>query len=106
MVRQTSWQPGLLSFHLTREDRPPRPAGMPAFFEAFGSPEVQMADIETWSGTAFEPDAEAEIFGAGRLRARVGIGRKIGTVLLMYAHFTEVGEIRIPRIDATPGREP
>ena len=105
MLQRTAWNPSLLSFHPAKEHRPPRPAGMPAFFDQFGSPEVQTDDLTPWDGSR-EEEMSTEVFGESRFRARVGIGRKIGTLLLMYAHFTEVGEIRIPRIDATPGREP
>jgi hypothetical protein len=104
MVHRTAWNPGMLSFQLTKEDRPPQPVGMPAYFDQLASAEVLMNELEPWDGTEVEEPID-DMFGPARLRARVGVGRKIGTVLLVYAHFTEVGEIRIPRIDATPGRE-
>ena len=104
MVNRTAWNPGLLSFFVPKADRPRAPSGMPAFFEQFAPGQVLMNELEAWDGTDVEEES-AEVFGEARFRARVGVGRKIGTLLLVYAHFTEVGEIRIPRIDATPGRE-
>ncbi|HVK13516.1 MAG TPA: hypothetical protein VM597_32515 [Gemmataceae bacterium] len=103
MVHRTAWNPGLLTFSVPKADRP-RATGLPAFFEQFAPGEVLMNEMQVWDGAA-EVEMDAETFGAARLRARVGVGRKIGTLLLVYAHFTEVGEIRIPRIDVTPGRE-
>src|SRR5262245_14826319 len=56
---------------------------------------------EVWDGTEFTI-SEAEIFGERRLRMRIGVTRKVQTATLTYAQYTDIGEVRIPRIDVFP----
>jgi hypothetical protein len=63
---------------------------------------VQHTDIEIWTGSAYEPPPD-EAFGEQRLRLRIGVTRDVRTVTITYVHFTDLGEVRLPRIDVSPG---
>jgi hypothetical protein len=63
---------------------------------------VNAAEIEVWNGTEYEI-SDSELFGEQRLRMRVGVARNVAAITITYAHFTELGEVRIPRIDVSPG---
>jgi hypothetical protein len=62
---------------------------------------VHNTGADVWDGTEFAA-SEREIFGEQRLRMRIGVGREIQTVTITYAHYTDIGEVRIPRIDVSP----
>jgi hypothetical protein len=66
---------------------------------------VQHSDIEIWTEDGYQPPAE-EVFGEHRLRLRVGVGRDVRAITLTYVHFTNLGEVNLPRIDVTPGQGP
>jgi hypothetical protein len=62
---------------------------------------VQSELVEIWDGSAFVAPIEM-VFGEQRLRLRVGVARRVQVVKLVYAHYTEIGEVAIPRIDIRP----
>jgi hypothetical protein len=66
---------------------------------------VQSADVEVWDGSEYQPDAD-QVYGEQRLRMRIGVARDVTAVTITYAHFTELGQVPIPRIDVPPeGRQ-
>ena len=103
IVTRHAWSPQLIG---AAGPRPPgRPGnrfrGWPPGDEFDGA--VQHAEIELWTGSDYEPPDD-QVYGRQRLRLRVGVTREVRTVTITYAHFTDIGEVRLPRIDVSPGR--
>ena len=66
---------------------------------------LQNAPAEVWDGSDFA-ETEGEVFGEQRLRMRFAVTPDVNSVTITYAHYTEIGEVRLPRIDVTPERDP
>jgi hypothetical protein len=103
MVTRPGWTPHLVG---AVGPRPPgRPAnpfrGWPPADQFPGG--VQQHGVEVWTGTDYD-DPDDQVYGEQRLRLRVGVTRDVRTVTITYAHFTAIGEVRLPRIDVSPGR--
>jgi hypothetical protein len=47
-------------------------------------------------------DLGQDVVGEQRLCLRVGVAREVTAVTITYAHFTELGQVPIPRIDVRP----
>ena len=62
---------------------------------------VQPGVVDIWDGANYVTPIEM-IFGEQRLRMHVGVARRVQVVTLIYAQYTEIGEITIPRIDVRP----
>ena len=86
----------------------PRPAlGSTGPFRGWPPPDqfpdtVQGQGAEVWTGTGYADPAE-QVFGEQRLRLRIGVTRAVRAVTIVYAQFTELGVVALPRIDVTPG---
>lgn len=67
--------------------------------------DVQNMPAEVWTGYDYE-EAGKTVSGERRLRLRVGVVRHVRAVTITYAQFTDLGEVRLPRIDVRPGDVP
>jgi len=102
IVHRRSWSPQMLGALGAQPDQRNRHPYLswPPDFENLAA--VNVAEIEVWNGTDYEI-TDAELYGEQRLRLRVGVARNVAAIVITYAHFTELGEVRIPRIDVSPG---
>jgi hypothetical protein len=101
IVHRRSWNPQMISAVGPRPElaRSNPLYGWQAMMPFTGS--VQNTFPELWNGSEYAV-SEQEVFGERRLRMRIGVGREIQTVTVTYAHYTNIGEVRIPRIDVSP----
>ncbi|HKB05232.1 MAG TPA: hypothetical protein VKD90_23610, partial [Gemmataceae bacterium] len=65
---------------------------------------VQHVPVELWTGSEYEIPEE-QVFGEQRLRLRVGVSRDVRAVTITYAHFTDIGEVPLPRMDVSADRD-
>ncbi|MBO0698706.1 MAG: hypothetical protein J2P46_09950 [Zavarzinella sp.] len=103
MVTRQAWTPPLVG---AVGPRPPLRGsnpfrGWPPAEQFPGS--VQSVGTEVWTGSAYEPPGES-VFGEQRLRLTVGVTRDVRAVTITYAHFTDIGEVPLPRIDLPSDR--
>jgi len=103
MITRQGWTPHLIG---AVGPRPPMRSanpfrGWPAAAQFPGS--VESAGTELWTGSEYETP-ENQVFGEQRLRLRVGVTRDVRAVTITYAHFTDIGEVPLPRIDLPPDR--
>jgi hypothetical protein len=103
MVTRHAWNPYLIG---AVGPRPPLGSSNP--FRGWPPPEqfpdsVQCHEAELWAGSEFGP-LEAHVFGEQRLRLRVGVTRATQAVTITYAHFTDIGQVQLPRIDLPSDR--
>jgi hypothetical protein len=104
IVHRRAWSPQLIS---AVGPRPPLGSanpfrGWPPRDQFIGS--VQHIMAEVWTGTDYEAPEEHQFYGELRLRLCVGVTRDIRAVTITYAHFTDIGEVALPRIDVSPGQ--
>jgi hypothetical protein len=105
MVTRHAWNPYLIGAV------GPRPAlGSSNPFRGWPPPaqlpdSVHGHEAELWTGSEYGP-LESHVFGEQRLRLRVGVTRDVRAVTITYAHFTDIGEVQLPRIDLTPDGRP
>jgi hypothetical protein len=102
IVHRQSWSPQMISAVGPRIE-PVRSSpfyGWPLVGRFSGS--VQNSFAELWDGTEYSESEQEEVFGERRLRMRIGVAREVQTVTLTYAYYTDIGEVRIPRIDVSP----
>jgi hypothetical protein len=84
-------------------DRPPMRSSNP--FRGWPPPDqfpwsVEHAPAEVWNGSEYE-DPAGPMYGEQRLRLRVGVTRDVRAVTITYAHFTDIGEVPLPRMDVS-----
>jgi hypothetical protein len=104
MVTRRSWMPAMIG---AAGVTPPLSRSNP--LRGWPPPEqftdnVQHADVEIWNGDEFETPGD-EVFGEQRLQMRVGVTPDVDVVTITYVQFNNLGEVRLPRIDARPGQE-
>jgi hypothetical protein len=103
MVTRKAWNPYLIG---AVGPRPPLQSTNP--FRGWPPPDqfpdsVQSEEAELWTGSEYGR-LESHVFGEQRLRLRVGVTRDVRAVTITYAHFTDIGEVPLPRIDLPPDR--
>jgi hypothetical protein len=86
---------------------PRPPLGRPNPFGGWPPPDqftdaVRNAPVGVWTGSDYELAGES-LYGEQRLRLRVGVTRAVRAVTIVYALFTELGVVPLPRIDVRPG---
>jgi hypothetical protein len=104
VIHRRSWSPQLIGA-ARRGTPPPRSntfRGWPSMDQFANLLENMPAEV--WDGSEFA-ELEGEVFGEKRLRMRFAVPPDVNAVTLTYAHYTEIGEVRLPRIDANPERE-
>ena len=99
IVVRPPWSVSMLGFSRPKGERPPLPMGLSDLRLAA---DVFDSTFQIWDGAEFV-EIDDEVHGEHRLCARVGVGPDVRTIVLIYAHLTEIGEIQLPRIDVTPG---
>jgi hypothetical protein len=102
IVTRQGWNPPLIG---AVDPRAPLEQMNP--FRGWPPPDQVTSDVhntpaEVWTGYEYEQPEEA-LFGEHRLRMRVGVAGRIHAVTITYAHFTNLGEVPLPRIDVRPG---
>jgi hypothetical protein len=102
IVTRQSWTPQMIGAVGSRP-----PLGRLNLFRGWPAPEqftddVQSSEPELWTGYDYEPSGEA-VYGEQRLRMRVGVTRAVRSVTIVYAQFTDLGVVLLPRLDISPG---
>lgn len=62
---------------------------------------VQTAGVETWDGVEYVAPSET-VFGDQRLRLHLGFSPGVNEATIVYAGFTEIGKVQLPRINNAP----